>query len=82
MASKTHKDRVHEFNAKLESLSEHHDIPKVRGLVHKFVLIHADAVLRRLGRVDVSCFVRPSLCSVASVMCFWNLVVHVVLVTA
>lgn len=29
MASKTHKDRVAEFNAKLESLSEHHDIPKV-----------------------------------------------------
>ncbi|ELU39844.1 hypothetical protein AG1IA_06125 [Rhizoctonia solani AG-1 IA] len=28
LASKTHKDRVHEFNAKLESLSEHHDIPK------------------------------------------------------
>jgi protein FAM32A len=29
LANKTHKDRVHEFNAKLESLSEHHDIPKV-----------------------------------------------------
>jgi len=29
MATKTHKDRVHEFNSKLESLSEHHDIPKV-----------------------------------------------------
>lgn len=29
MASKTHKDRVQEFNSKLESLSEHHDIPKV-----------------------------------------------------
>lgn len=29
MASKTHKDRVQEFNAKLELLSEHHDIPKV-----------------------------------------------------
>ncbi|KAI0068136.1 DUF1754-domain-containing protein [Artomyces pyxidatus] len=29
MANTTHKDRVHEFNAKLESLSEHHDIPKV-----------------------------------------------------
>ncbi|CED84627.1 Conserved alpha-helical protein [Phaffia rhodozyma] len=28
-ASKTHKDRVHDFNAKLESLSEHHDIPRV-----------------------------------------------------
>ena len=25
----THKDRVHEFNQKLDSLSEHHDIPKV-----------------------------------------------------
>ena len=29
MASKTHKDRVQEFNSKLEMLSEHHDIPKV-----------------------------------------------------
>ena len=29
MAGKTHKDRVHELNAKLEALSEHHDIPKV-----------------------------------------------------
>ena len=28
-AHMTHKDRVHEFNTKLESLSEHHDIPKV-----------------------------------------------------
>jgi hypothetical protein len=30
MANKTHKDRVNEFNSKLEALSEHHDIPKVR----------------------------------------------------
>ncbi|KZV99049.1 DUF1754-domain-containing protein [Exidia glandulosa HHB12029] len=29
LASKTHKERVSEFNAKLETLSEHHDIPKV-----------------------------------------------------
>ncbi|KAG1864756.1 hypothetical protein DFJ58DRAFT_772670 [Suillus subalutaceus] len=29
LARKTHKDRVNELNAKLESLSEHHDIPKV-----------------------------------------------------
>ncbi|KIY51291.1 DUF1754-domain-containing protein [Fistulina hepatica ATCC 64428] len=29
MAGKTHKDRVAEFNAHLDSLSEHHDIPKV-----------------------------------------------------
>ncbi|KAI0347785.1 DUF1754-domain-containing protein [Trametopsis cervina] len=29
LATKTHKDRVNEFNNKLESLSEHHDIPKV-----------------------------------------------------
>ncbi|KIJ66280.1 hypothetical protein HYDPIDRAFT_109273 [Hydnomerulius pinastri MD-312] len=29
MAHRTHKDRVNELNAKLESLSEHHDIPKV-----------------------------------------------------
>ncbi|EKM84125.1 hypothetical protein AGABI1DRAFT_81835 [Agaricus bisporus var. burnettii JB137-S8] len=29
LAGKTHKDRVNDFNAKLEALSEHHDIPKV-----------------------------------------------------
>ncbi|CAA7265918.1 unnamed protein product [Cyclocybe aegerita] len=29
LAGKTHKDRVNEFNAHLEALSEHHDIPKV-----------------------------------------------------
>ncbi|CCA67690.1 hypothetical protein PIIN_01517 [Serendipita indica DSM 11827] len=29
MASKTHKDRVQEFNTKLEQASDHHDIPKV-----------------------------------------------------
>ena len=29
LAGKTHKDRVHELNSKLETLSEHHDIPKV-----------------------------------------------------
>ncbi|PVG03220.1 DUF1754-domain-containing protein [Serendipita vermifera] len=29
MASKTHKDRVSDFNAKLEAASDHHDIPKV-----------------------------------------------------
>jgi len=29
LANRTHKDRVGEFNAKLEALSEHHDIPKV-----------------------------------------------------
>ncbi|KAJ3532651.1 hypothetical protein NMY22_g7656 [Coprinellus aureogranulatus] len=29
LAKKTHKDRVADFNKHLESLSEHHDIPKV-----------------------------------------------------
>jgi protein FAM32A len=29
MASKSHKERVAEFNAYLEKLSEHHDMPKV-----------------------------------------------------
>ncbi|KAH7107055.1 DUF1754-domain-containing protein [Auriculariales sp. MPI-PUGE-AT-0066] len=29
LAGKTHKERVSEFNSKLETLSEHHDIPKV-----------------------------------------------------
>lgn len=29
MASKSHRDRIHEFNQYLGNLSEHHDIPKV-----------------------------------------------------
>ncbi|KAJ3091585.1 hypothetical protein HK102_014186 [Quaeritorhiza haematococci] len=29
IASKSHKEKVEEFNAYLESLSEHHDIPRV-----------------------------------------------------
>ena len=33
LADKTHKDRVSEFNAHLEALSEHHDIPKVGQVV-------------------------------------------------
>jgi len=42
LAGKTHKDRVNEFNAKLEALSEHHDIPKVHTqmLASPFFLTH------------------------------------------
>lgn len=40
MASKTHKDRVHEFNTKLEALSEHHDIPKASSLCPLFNCIY------------------------------------------
>ena len=29
VASKSHRERVNEFNAYLQNLSEHHDIPKV-----------------------------------------------------
>nr|KAJ3398792.1 hypothetical protein HK105_005066 [Polyrhizophydium stewartii] len=29
VAAKSHKERVAEFNSYLESLSEHHDIPRV-----------------------------------------------------
>lgn len=37
LANKTHKDRVNEFNTHLESLSEHHDIPKViYDLLHRW----------------------------------------------
>lgn len=35
MAEKTHKQRVQEFNEKLEKLSEHYDIPKVILLIRK-----------------------------------------------
>jgi hypothetical protein len=45
----THKDRVHEFNQKLEALSEHHDIPKVCGL-NSLVRAQTNGVfLHRLG---------------------------------
>lgn len=40
LANKTHKDRVNEFNAHLESLSEHHDIPKVNGCVPPQLMSH------------------------------------------
>ncbi|CAN1825514.1 Uncharacterized protein C31G5.21 [Linum perenne] len=29
MASKSHRDRIHEFNHYLANLTEHYDIPKV-----------------------------------------------------
>lgn len=34
MAMKSHRERVNDFNAALEQLSEHHDIPRVRGGLH------------------------------------------------
>ncbi|KAF8323037.1 hypothetical protein DL93DRAFT_2050132, partial [Clavulina sp. PMI_390] len=37
LAKQTHKDRVHEFNEKLESLSEHHDIPKASRDIAAFI---------------------------------------------
>lgn len=33
MGAQTHKDRVNEFNSKLDKLSEHHDMPKVSSIV-------------------------------------------------
>jgi hypothetical protein len=33
-ATQSHKDRVAEYNAKLERLSEHHDMPKVSARAH------------------------------------------------
>nr|AKF12273.1 hypothetical protein [Collybia nuda] len=40
LANKTHKDRVNEFNAHLESLSEHHDIPKEPNEILSKLLAH------------------------------------------
>ena len=52
LANTPHKDRVNEFNAKLEALSEHHDIPKVCSCTH---LLRAplDACYYRSDRVNV-----------------------------
>ncbi|KAF8516128.1 hypothetical protein BU17DRAFT_51110, partial [Hysterangium stoloniferum] len=36
LAGTTHKDRVNEFNNKLEALSEHHDIPKARLIIPRY----------------------------------------------
>lgn len=43
LADKSHKDRVNEFNNKLEALSEHHDIPKVRASIEirLFILLNS-----------------------------------------
>lgn len=54
LATKTHKERVHEFNSKLESLSEHHDIPKARRLFLRLwwftnTNLHAFPLRNRLG---------------------------------
>lgn len=38
LAGMTHKDRVAEFNNHLESLSEHHDIPKVGSYIHRLAM--------------------------------------------
>jgi len=48
-AHMAHKDRVHEFNSKLEALSEHHDIPKVCGQ-HLLVRAQTNGVF--LHRLD------------------------------
>jgi hypothetical protein len=39
LATKTHRDRINEFNDYLSVLSEHHDIPKVRRQLCTLVLI-------------------------------------------
>ena len=65
-AGKTHKDRVHEFNAKLEALSEHHDIPKVRS-----VLQYAAAFLNaKSGRPWVTSRIRPVFLRVSTMLCY------------
>jgi len=48
LAGKTHKDRVHEFNTKLETLSEHHDIPKVN-IMGDFFGASSDHIISQVG---------------------------------
>ena len=52
LANTTHKDRVNEFNSKLEALSEHHDIPKVCSCIH-FLRAPLHACYYRSDRVNV-----------------------------
>ena len=63
LATKTHKDRVNEFNSKLEALSEHHDIPKVCSSSFCFISDMLRAITgwtglisRTLRRITVSCW--------------------------
>ena len=46
LAGKTHKDRVNELNTKLETLSEHHDIPKVNPIGNLLVSRLINASIR------------------------------------
>ena len=74
LAGKTHKDRVNEFNAKLEALSEHHDIPKVhmQKLVSPFFLTHylGWTRLRTWALLNLCvCLLYPSLSSVLPSRC-------------
>ena len=46
LAGKTHKDRVNELNTKLETLSEHHDIPKVNSIGNLLVSRLINASIR------------------------------------
>lgn len=69
LASQTHKDRVHEFNSKLEALSEHHDIPKVgpgSRLKSKTIVDHVTF------RSDLA-NTRRALCSIARCICFLSI---------
>lgn len=65
LANKTHKDRVSEFNAHLESLSEHHDIPKVIGCVPRQLTSYLTRHHRRLDQ-DNTCPCTSSLSSLGA----------------
>ncbi|KAM0746493.1 hypothetical protein T439DRAFT_293826, partial [Meredithblackwellia eburnea MCA 4105] len=51
-ATRTHKDRVAEFNEKLENLSEHYDIPKVRLLLRLRMARSCESSQHRCRRLD------------------------------
>lgn len=53
LANKTHKDRVNEFNSKLEALSEHHDIPKVCLQFDALLVFSGLTIHRRTGRTRI-----------------------------
>ncbi|QRV83318.1 FAM32A protein [Ceratobasidium sp. AG-Ba] len=65
LASQTHKDRVHDFNSKLEALSEHHDIPKASIFIMN---VYINTHIKIRSDPDKACFALQSLAAFASNM--------------
>lgn len=72
LAHQTHKDRVHEFNSKLEALSEHHDIPKVCGSLWLVEVKANECLMSRSDPDNVCHTVSRHVCTI-----LWSLVKYI-----